>query len=270
MARRIVAGSGWKTVRVGFDGRAVLVVMSSSIGTVTGRFHGSSSAILCRSSRTVADGDRRAGKHGVVARRRRHRARRRRRAAPHHDHRRLLLPVVPRASRGAAPCPPMPGCVWFHAVTSGRCELVVGRRSCRAPVRRPRPRPARHRPPHRGRRPDRVPVDPRPPPRGAVRQLRRPALRRRRPAHRAGLRRTAPRAPQRPPAPGRPPARGPRPHRAPHGARRHARPAGRGGATPRGRQRGGDQPAVRHPRDPGHPPLDDERRSDRLPVADGR
>jgi AraC-like DNA-binding protein len=22
--------------------------------------------------------------------------------------------------------PPMPGCVWFHAVTSGRCELVVG------------------------------------------------------------------------------------------------------------------------------------------------
>src|SRR5688572_16079018 len=22
--------------------------------------------------------------------------------------------------------PPMPGCVWFHAVTSGRCVLVVG------------------------------------------------------------------------------------------------------------------------------------------------
>src|SRR5262245_18400724 len=22
--------------------------------------------------------------------------------------------------------PPMPGCVWFHAVTSGRCELIVG------------------------------------------------------------------------------------------------------------------------------------------------
>ena len=79
--------------------------------------------------------------------------------------------------------------------------------------------------------PSRVPVDPRPPPRGAVGQLRRPALRRRRPAHRARLRRTAPRAPQRPPAPRRPPARRPRPHRPPHRARRHARSAGRGGTT---------------------------------------
>ena len=92
------------------------------------------------------------------------------------------------------------------------------------------------------------------------------------PLTRVGLRRTASGAPQRPPPAGRPPARGPRPHRSPHGARRDARPARRGGARPRGGKRGGDQPIVRHPRHPGHPPLDDERRGDRLAVAasDGR
>ena len=106
-------------------GSVVVVVMPSSFGRWRRRFHGHASLIVCRSSTTLADAL--AGwQHGLVAA----------------DT--LTVPAVSDALRhititGVFYCPSylrepwggtvpaMPGCVWFHAVTSGRCELVVGR-----------------------------------------------------------------------------------------------------------------------------------------------
>ena len=117
------AGSGWNTVGAAV-GVVVVVVMSSSILISTGRFHGGPSVIVCRSSTTVAASVG-AWHHGVVV--------------PDA----LTVPAVADALRhitvtGVFYCPsylrepwggtlpPMPGCVWFHAVMSGHCELVVG------------------------------------------------------------------------------------------------------------------------------------------------
>ena len=135
--------------------------------------------------------------------------------------------------------PPMPGCVWFHAVTSGRCELVVGRRlavrSSPATSRSSRTAPVT------ASRPEDRPNHPLIPDLPHEEQSDNYAVLRYgggRPAHGAGLRRTTPRAPQRPPSPRRPSTRGPRPHRSTHRARRHPRSAGRGGA--RGREVGSE------------------------------
>ena len=123
MARRITFGSGWKTVWVSAVAGSVVGDMSSSIVLPIRRFHGDPSVILCRSSSLLAPGWR--GWHdGAVT------------AA-------FAVPAVADALRnitisGVFYCPsylhepwggivpPMPGCVWFHVVTSGRCELVVG------------------------------------------------------------------------------------------------------------------------------------------------
>ena len=146
------------------------------------------------------------------------------------------------ASRGVERCPPMPGCVWFHAVTSGRCELVVDddRLQLQSGDLALVPHGAGHRIEAGG--PSEHPLIPDLPHQEQSDNYAVLHYGGDGPLTRVGLRRTASGAPQRPPPAGRPPARGPRPHRSPHGARRDARPAGRGGARPRGGKRGGDQP----------------------------
>src|SRR5699024_3013285 len=96
---------------------------ASTIESHARRFHGDPSAIMCRSSRPVAVGSP-PGQDGGVA---------------------IDVGTVPAVAdalrditiSGVFYCPtyvrepwggaipPMPGCVWFHVVTSGRCDLVV-------------------------------------------------------------------------------------------------------------------------------------------------
>ena len=211
--------------------------------------------ILCRSSRPVAarvcaghDGRRGSRRPGASGRRC---------AAPHHDHRRLLLPSYLREPWGGI-LPPMPGCVWFHAVTSGRCELIVdGDRLELQPgdlalvphgtghvieAGDPSEYPSIPDLPHEEQSDNyavlRYGDD------GPLTELVCGGLRFEHPSARRLL-------------DGLPPVV-------------HVRTVRRTAVgatldlladevhTPRGRQRSGDQPVVRHPRDPGHPPLDDQ------------
>ena len=150
----------------------------------------------------------------------------------------------------------MPGCVWFHAVTSGHCELVVGgdRRQLQSGDLALVPHGAGHRIEAGG--PTEHPLIPDLPHEeqsdnyavlrygddGPLTELVCGGLRLEHPSARRLL-------------DGLPPVV-------------HVRTVRRTvlGATldllaeevaGRSGQRGGDQPAVRHPRDPGHPPLDD-------------